>query len=139
MTIVGVAKDDINVTSDKVVDGSIFPEDPLHRWKVAVKHFVSVLHVLSFDIKFSLEGRYVVLGDVCSKSLEATYFVVITMGSHGSDIVRLSAVVYTGSERCTQEVAGEIEHPTMSPISVYEGIKCIFDLFGVETGVVFSS
>ena len=119
-----------------MVDGSIFPEDPLLRWKVAVKHFISVLHVLIFDMELSLEGWYVVLGDVCSKNLGALCFVFITMGSHSSDIVRWSAVVYTGSERCTQEVAGEIEHPTMSPISVYEGIKCIFDLFGVEAEIV---
>ena len=115
-----------------MVDGSVFPDDLLHRWKVSVKHFVSVLHVLSFDMKFSLEGRYVVLGDGCSKSLEASDFIVVAMDFHRSDIVRRSAVVYTGSE----VVAGEIEHSTVSPISVCEGIKCISDLFGVETEII---
>ena len=54
------------------------------------------------------------------------------MDFHRSYIVWRSTVVYTGSE----VVAGEIEHSTVSSISVYEGIKCIFDLFGVETEIV---
>ena len=114
----------------------LWAKNPLLGGKVSVKGFVSVLHVLLFDLELGLKGRELGFGDACPTILDAPDLIFVTLLSHGSDLVWRSAVVCTGSKRCAQEISSDVEEFTVSPVIKHEGIKGCLGLFGVESETV---
>ena len=86
----------------------LWAKNPLLGWKISVKGFVSVQQMLLLDLELGLKGWESGFRDSCPIRLDAPDFILIALLSHGSDLVGRPAVVGTGSERCAQEISGEV-------------------------------